>query len=73
MENIIEQTAKRRQAQQVEKLMDEMTLPQMIELMSNICYEKGSHIRENWQDNNLAKLWDNNAKQLERIAPKLYS
>lgn len=72
-EQEIRDLKRRRLLQQTERLMDEMTLPQMVELMSEICYEKASHLRENWQDEKAAKLWEKNAKQLEKLAPKLYS
>lgn len=60
-------------SEQLEKLIDRFTLPQIVAHLANICREKAQHIRENWQDERTAKVWDKNAKQLENVTGKLYS
>lgn len=64
---------RREQLEQIEKLIDNITISQMVEMMSEICYEKAAHLRENWQDEKTAKIWDKNARQLSNISGKLYS
>jgi hypothetical protein len=58
---------------QLEQAIDTIGLPQVLEHLANICYGKAEHLRENWQDEKSAKLWDKNANQLEKLSPKLYS
>ena len=58
---------------QLEQLIDKFTLPQIIDQLAVVCREKADHLRENWQDNNAARLWDRNANKLESISGKLYS
>jgi hypothetical protein len=67
------ETQKRMNEQQTEMLIDRMTLPVMAAIMAEICFEKAAHIRENWQDENMAKLWDKNGEMLANLSPKLYS
>ncbi len=67
------ETQKRMHEQQLERFIDTIGLPYMLEVLSNICQEKASHVRENWQDENLAKKWDKNSKMLSSLSPKLYS
>lgn len=58
---------------QLEKLMDVLTLPGLLQVAAQICEEKASHLRENWQDERAAKLWEKNAKQLSAVSGKFYS
>lgn len=55
----------------LEKLIDTHGLQDVLVSLSNICFEKAAHIRENWQDANLAKLWEKNAKVLDIAQSKL--
>jgi hypothetical protein len=52
-------------------MVDESTLKQVVEALSNVCYEKADHIQTNWQDRNLAKEWERAGKLLDGFAAKL--
>ena len=49
-------------SKQLEELIDKHGLRSITEELAMICYEKAQHIRENWQDDKLAKTWDKDAK-----------
>jgi hypothetical protein len=51
----------------MEEVMDKEGLAQLVQLVAEICYEKAEHVLTNWQDKNLAKLWEKDAKLLERV------
>ena len=55
----------------LEKLIDTNGLQAVIVALSQICFEKADHIRENWQDDKLSKLWEKNAKVLDTAQSKL--
>lgn len=50
----------------LELMIDQWGVDQMLAAMSEICGEKAEHIRANWQDRSLAKLWDKRASVLMR-------
>lgn len=57
----------------LEKHIDRIGLPQMIELIAIVCEEKANHIRANWQDHSdsaavLAGAWSRVAKDLDKVA-----
>jgi hypothetical protein len=52
----------------LEDMIDETSLVEVISTMSSICFGKAEHIRSNWQDENLAKLWDRAAKVLDTLS-----
>jgi hypothetical protein len=58
-------------ARQLESLLDTMGVKTLVELLSDICFEKAEHLRSNWQDNGSAKVWDKNAKVLQSAELKL--
>jgi len=58
---------------QLEQLIDSFTLPQIVDKLAEICREKASHLRENWQDEKAARLWDKNSEYLDKLTGKLYS
>lgn len=60
-------------SEQLERIIDAITLPQVLDLISNICYEKAQHLAENWQDNRSAKLWEKNGNLISKTSPKIYS
>jgi hypothetical protein len=55
----------------LEELIDKHGTSTVINLLSEIMYEKAAHIRENWQDANTAKFWDANGKAITNVLPKL--
>ena len=52
----------------IEKHIDRIGLPQMLELIAIICDEKEQHIRANWQDNGLANVWATMSRRLDKLA-----
>lgn len=42
----------------VELLIDRIGLYEVLSLIEAVCASKAEHIRANWQDDGLAKLWD---------------
>jgi hypothetical protein len=41
----------------LEQLIDRTSLETVLQNIGNICVEKAEHIRTNWQDDPLARLW----------------
>lgn len=60
-------TATPPQQQQIEMLMDVLGVNGMVDAMEGICLLKAAHVRENWQDETLAKAWELNARRLDSI------
>ena len=54
-------------AYQMEELLDKLGIVDFIEMLESICYEKEEHLKTNWQDSTIAKLWHRNAKALENL------
>jgi len=54
-------------AGQMEQLVDSLGMIDFLEILEGICYEKSDHIRTNWQDEELAKCWERNAKTLSKV------
>lgn len=48
----------------LELMLDSSTLADMLESLENICYTKGGHLKQNWQDSPSAKSWDQAGKRL---------
>ena len=55
----------------LEALIDKSSLRQVVSALVKISYEKGQHIRENWQDRAPASLWHQAGNELERVEEKL--
>lgn len=60
---------KKQDIQTIEQIIDRTSPGQMLAAISEICFEKAQHIRENWQDETLAKQWE---KEGRRIARNLF-
>lgn len=52
---------------EIETLIDKYGVSGMLNAMANICYAKAEHIRENWQDHELAKDWEKRGAKIARI------
>jgi len=50
----------------LEEMMDKFSTSTIISMLSEIASEKASHVRENWQDEGLAKQWDRLARVLDK-------
>lgn len=55
-------------AQQVEEFIDSEGLDKLLELIGDICHQKGQHLRENWQDVTTAKLWERAGAKVSGMA-----
>jgi len=55
----------------LEKIIDNRGLKSVIDTIAQICHDKAQHVRENQQDERRAKLWEKDAKHLERAHLKL--
>ena len=42
----------------IEEIIDEKDLPELVALIAEVCSLKADHIRENWQDDETANVWD---------------
>ena len=60
-------TKKTRPIDQVEQMIDDYGMDLMLKMMSSVCRAKGEHIRDNWQDHELADEWDKAAEKLEQL------
>lgn len=58
-------------SEQLEAIVDKVDLPSVIEELAHIAWAKGEHLRGEWQDRRTAALWDQDAKKLEALAPKI--
>jgi hypothetical protein len=47
----------RNNTEALEAIVDRNSLPEVLEALSQICYEKAEHIETNWLDTELAKAW----------------
>jgi hypothetical protein len=44
--------------EQIEKLIDQSSVEHVLQAMEEVCYEKASHVRENYpNDKNLIRYW----------------
>ena len=58
----------RKDVELLEDLIDASSLRAVGESIAGICWEKGEHLRANWQDHRSANDWERAAKRLEVVA-----
>ena len=51
----------------LEGLLDQLTLSAILEMLERLCHKKAENLREHWQDEVTAKLWDKAARQIEQL------
>ncbi|MFS0516834.1 hypothetical protein ACEYW6_19245 [Nostoc sp. UIC 10607] len=51
----------------LETLIDKLTLSTILEMLERICHKKAENLRNHWQDDASAKLWEKAARQIEQI------
>ena len=56
---------------QLETLIDKDSLQYVLSTIAEICHEKAEHLRENWQDNNTAKIWDKAGNNVAAVLSKV--
>lgn len=49
----------------LELIIDRIGLANTLAALATVCYAKADHIRENWQDNMTAKVWQREAYRLD--------
>jgi hypothetical protein len=53
---------------ELETLIDRSSLQCVLTLLAETCQEKSTHIRDNWQDHDLADYWAALGSRIDRIA-----
>ena len=56
---------------QIESFIDNNSLAFVLEVLGQICFEKGFHIKENWQDITTANTWNLAANKISALADKV--
>ncbi|MFH7023830.1 MAG: hypothetical protein ACHBN1_00020 [Heteroscytonema crispum UTEX LB 1556] len=51
----------------LEAFVDQLTLATVLEMLERICHKKAENLRNDWNDEISAKLWDKAARQIEQI------
>ena len=57
--------------EELEMLLDKYGPEAIATALSEICHEKADHVRTNWQDEALARVWDRNGKEFGKCAGKV--
>ena len=52
----------------LEDLVDQTSLADVIEALSNVAHCKSEHILTNWQDQDLAECWTRAAEAIARVS-----
>ena len=52
----------------IEDMIDRFETSSVLDTIADIAWNKASHVRETWQDHNLATLWETRARRIERAA-----
>lgn len=52
--------------QQLEEILDKHGLDYLLSALARVCSEKAEHVREVWQDEEMAKRWDRICRWAER-------
>lgn len=54
-------------ADELEPSVDAHGLSMILDALALVCSEKADHVRENWQDEATAKVWEDMAGQILRV------
>jgi hypothetical protein len=57
---------------ELETLVDKTSVVDVLRALADVCYAKSEHIRTNWQDDILAKLWERSANQIQAFSTKIH-
>jgi SHS2 domain-containing protein len=57
----------------LERMIDQNGLTHVVNTLSVICAEKAEHLRINWQDKALAKIWSADSNILDDAARRIRS
>ena len=58
----------RESIERIESEIDSRSLQMVLQAIETICDEKAQHIRENWQDEGLAQLWEQAAMVMSKAS-----
>jgi len=51
----------------MDALLDDLTLAGVLDALASACREKAEHLRSNWQDEASARVWDREARQIDKL------
>lgn len=54
----------------IETLIENMSLPGVLSILSQVCYEKAEHLRNNYQDLETARTWEKVGRAVGKIKIK---
>ena len=53
---------------ELKKLVDKYSLGVILDTLGSVCYEKSDHIRSDWKDDHLARLWETKGRVMQSMA-----
>lgn len=56
----------------LEAMIDSYGVEMTLSTLAQLCHEKAEHIRENWQDEILARDWERKGNKVQNVADSLY-
>jgi hypothetical protein len=59
--------------EELESIIDGHRLCGTLRMLAGVCFEKAEHVRTNWQDETLAKMWERDAETLLKCAERVYN
>jgi hypothetical protein len=54
----------------IKTMIDGMSLSGVLEILSQVCYEKAEHLRTNWEDPDTARAWEKVGRAVGKIKIK---
>ncbi|HIK04781.1 MAG TPA: hypothetical protein IGS40_08705 [Trichormus sp. M33_DOE_039] len=54
----------------IEAMLDSMSVVDVLRIMSQICYEKAEYLRTDWEDNETARAWEKIGRAVGKIKIK---
>lgn len=52
----------------LESVLDQSSMPEILNMLARICNEKAEHLASNWQDEHAAKCWERAASRIASCA-----
>jgi hypothetical protein len=52
----------------LEQLIDRYGLPNVVQALADVCFEKAAHIVESYSDKPLAEAWERDGERLARLS-----
>jgi hypothetical protein len=53
---------------ELEELIDRYGLPNVVQALADVCFEKAAHIMESYSDKPLAEAWERDGERLARLS-----